>query len=75
MNEIDFKKATKWKLSKSTRKILHCSHSPVNTLELSVKECGHKMECDTVPWGGPLRELRETETDPGVDLSQTEWPW
>lgn len=75
MNEIDFKKATKWKLSKSTRKILHCSHSPVNTLELSVKECGHEMESDAVPRGRPLGELRETETDPGVDLSQTEWPW
>lgn len=55
-------------------KILNCSHSPVNTLELSVKECGHEMESDAVPRGRPLRELRETETDPGVDLSQTEWP-
>lgn len=51
------------------RKIFYCFYLFVNIFELSVKECGYKMECDIVFWGCFFREFREIEIDLGVDFS------
>lgn len=69
MNDIDLKKVIEWKLLKSTGKIFYCFYLFVNIFELSVKECGYKMECDIVFWGCFFGEFREIEIDLGVDFS------